>query len=132
MVDPLFAHVFPMSYSSGLLNPSATGQESKLCKPIHRQDARDDILAFFGVRDALDITWLHAVNSPEKLEQGLSGDTMMLEADVLMRNNIVHGTPVMAHPPDVDSNLTLHSFLLKTTNSTKGWTSRPLRWWNLP
>lgn len=109
-----------MSSSSGLLNPSAIGQESKLCKPIHHQDARDDILAFFGVRDALDITWLHAVNSPEKLEQGLLGDIMMLEADVLMRNNIVNGTPVMAHPPDVDSNLTLHGFLSQTTNSTKG------------
>jgi len=104
----------------GLLNPSAIGQESKLCKPIHHQDARDDILAFFGVRDALDITWLHAVNSPEKLEQGLLGDIMMLEADVLMRNNIVNGTPVMEHPPDVDSNLTLHGFLSQTTNSTKG------------
>lgn len=45
---------------------------------------------------------------------------MMLEADVLMRNNIVNGTPVMAHPPNVDSNLTSHSFLTQTTKSTKG------------
>ena len=45
---------------------------------------------------------------------------MMLEADVLMRNNNVNGTPVMAHPPDVDSNLTLYSFLSQTTDSTKG------------
>ena len=44
----------------------------------------------------------------------------MLEADVLMRNNMVNGTPVMAHHPDVDSNLTLHSFLTQTTKSTKG------------
>ena len=120
MVDPLFANVFPISYSSGLLNPSVTGQGNKLCPPIHHQDVRDDILAFFGVRDGLNITWLHAVNSPEKLVQGLSGDIMMLEADVLMRNNMVNGTPVMAHPPDVDSNLTLHSFLTQTTKSTKG------------
>lgn len=77
-------------------------------------------MAFFGVTDGLDITWLHATNSPEKLEQGLSGDIMMLEADVLMRNNMVNGTPVMAHPPDVDSNLTLESFLIQTTNSIKG------------
>lgn len=45
---------------------------------------------------------------------------MMLEADVLMRNNMVNGTPVMAHPPDMDSNLTLASFLRQTTASTKG------------
>ncbi|KAJ7386407.1 hypothetical protein OS493_008531 [Desmophyllum pertusum] len=102
----------------GLLYPSVTGEET--CKFTHHQDARDDILAFFKLRDALDITWLHAVNSPERLQQGLSGETMMLEADVLMRNNMVNGTPVMAHPPDMDSNLTLASFLRQTTASTKG------------
>ena len=103
-----------------MLNPSATGEGNKICQLIHHQDARNGFLAFFGVTDGLDITWLHATNSPKKLEQGLSGDTMMLEADVLMRNNMVNGTPVMAHPPAVDSNLTLKSFLIQTTNSTKG------------
>ena len=62
---------------------------NKICKPTQHQDARDDILAFFEVRDAIDITWLHAVNSPGKLEEGLTGEIMMLEADVLMRNNMV-------------------------------------------
>ena len=57
------------------------------CKMIHH--AQDDILKFFEVTDGNDVTWLHAVNSPELLEQGLSGKTMMLEADVLMRNNMV-------------------------------------------
>ena len=85
------------------------------CKMIHH--AQDDILKFFEVTDGNDVTWLHAVNSPELLEQGLSGKTMMLEADVLMRNNMVDGTPVMAHPPAVDSNLTLQTFLEKTTTS---------------
>ena len=46
-------------------------------------------LTWFKVRDALDISWLHSVNSPTKLDQGLSGEIMMLEADVLMRNNQV-------------------------------------------
>ena len=32
----------------------------------------------------------------------------------------MNGTPVMAHPPDVDSNLTLAEFLSQTTASTKG------------
>ncbi|KAL9951105.1 hypothetical protein ACROYT_G043708 [Oculina patagonica] len=104
----------------GMLILSATGEGNKICQSTHHQDAKDDFLAFFGVTDGLDITWLHATNSPEKLEQGLSGDIMMLEADVLMRNNMVNGTPVMAHPQAVDSNLTLESFLIQTTKSTKG------------
>lgn len=79
--------------------------------------AQDDILKFFEVTDGIDVTWLHAVNSPELLEQGLSGKTMMLDADVLMRNNMVDGNPVMAHPPAVDSNLTLQTLLEKTTTS---------------
>lgn len=33
--------------------------------------AQDDILKFFEVTDGIDVTWLHAVNSPELLEQGL-------------------------------------------------------------
>ena len=74
----------------GLLYPCAWGEQiNKICQPTRHQDARDDILAFFEVRDALDITWLHAVNSPSKLKEGLTGDIMMLEADVLMRNNLV-------------------------------------------
>lgn len=38
----------------------------------------------------MDITWLHAVNSPDKLEEGHSSNIMMFEADVLMRNNQVY------------------------------------------
>lgn len=38
----------------------------------------------------MNITWLHAVNSPDKLEEGLSSDIMMFEADVLMRKNQVY------------------------------------------
>lgn len=64
-------------------------ETTKLCNITQHQDARDDILTWFKVRDALDISWLHAVNSPTKLERGLSGEIMMLEADVLMRNNQV-------------------------------------------
>ena len=67
----------------------ASQETTKLCNITQHQDARDDILTWFKVRDALDISWLHAVNSPKKLEQGLSGEIMMLEADVLMRNNQV-------------------------------------------
>lgn len=33
------------------------------CKMIHH--AQDDILKFFEVTDGNDVTWLHAVNSPE-------------------------------------------------------------------
>lgn len=108
---------FFVATNLALLYPLVTSQGPKHCKVIHHK--QDDILAFFGVSDGMDITWSHAVNSPELLEQALSGDTMMLEADVLMRNNMVSGTPVMAHPPAVDSNVTLQTFLEKTTTSPK-------------
>ena len=65
---------------------------------MNHLDGRDELLDFFGVSDGFDITWLHAVNNPLLLDKALSSNIMMLEADVLMRNNVVNGTPVMAHP----------------------------------
>ena len=87
------------------------------CDPVHRRDARDEIAGFFNQSDALNITWLHAANSPEKLQEGLTGNYMMLEADVLMRSD---GEPIMAHIPATDSNLTLKEFLAQTLFSSRG------------
>ena len=80
------------------------------------EDTMDEFMRFFNVSDVSDVTWSHAVNSQAKLQQALSSDTMMLEADVLMRDE----TPIMAHPPDTDSDLTLAEFLLQTVGSSKG------------
>ena len=77
-----------------------------------------NILKFFDLTDGLELSWAHAVNSPTKLEEALSGKTMMLEADVLLRP--ADGMPIMAHPPDTDSDFSLAQFLKKTFGSSKG------------
>ena len=87
------------------------------CDPVQRRDGRDELVGFFNLSDALNITWMHATNSPEKLQEGLTGDYMMLEADVLMRSD---DEPIMAHPPASDSNLTLKEFLGQTLFSSRG------------
>ena len=89
-----FGDVLKLAYSiSGILgllcSPVQGEQTYKTCQQTQHRDARDDFLAFFKVHDGLDITWLHAVNSPAKLKEGFSGEIMMFEADVLMRNNQV-------------------------------------------
>ena len=86
----------------------------------NRQNISNNTLDFFHVRDGSDITWLHAVNDVKKLQEGLSGKAMMLEADVLLRHNHADGMPIMAHPPAVDSDLSLLEFLNQTIASIKG------------
>jgi len=45
---------------------------------------------------------------------------MMLEADVQMRHNKTNTEPIMAHPPNLDSNLTLEEFVDKVSKTQKG------------
>ncbi|XP_050449990.1 protein FAM151A isoform X2 [Cataglyphis hispanica] len=72
------------------------------------------------------IVWAHAVNSLAELERALSSeDIMMLEADVVMgKLNTTNQTdiPIMAHPPAVESDLSLENFLEINihSNNTKG------------
>ncbi|KAM0735719.1 Protein FAM151B [Formica fusca] len=72
------------------------------------------------------IVWAHAVNNLTELERALSSeDIMMLEADVVMGklNNTINQTdiPIMAHPPAIESDLSLENFLeLNIRNHTKG------------
>lgn len=84
----------------------------------NQQHVPVDVLKFFQVDDALEVSWAHAVNSHAKLHKALPGKAMMLEADVLLRPS--DGMPIMAHPPDTDSDLTLEQFLKETIGSSKG------------
>uniref|UniRef100_UPI0037E76E43 protein FAM151B isoform X1 n=2 Tax=Semicossyphus pulcher TaxID=241346 RepID=UPI0037E76E43 len=61
-------------------------------------------------RDAADVRWSHAVNSRSGLTEALTGPTHMLEADVIMRGRDPR-EPIMAHPPDTDSDITLREWL---------------------
>ena len=96
-------------------------EEINFCAPVHRRDGRNELIDFFNLTDSLNVTWMHATNNPEKLQEGLTGDTyMMLEADVLTKHNLPNGEPIMAHPPATESNLTLAKFLEQTLYSSKG------------
>ena len=77
-----------------------------------------NVLKFFDLTDGLELSWAHAVNSQLKLKEALSGKSMMLEADILLCPE--DGTPIMAHPPNTDSDLSLTQFLEKTVGSSKG------------
>lgn len=77
-----------------------------------------DILKFFDVSDASEVTWAHAVNSQEKLQEALAGEVMMIEADVLLRDD--DGIPIMAHPPSTDSDLSLVEFVKAVLATRKG------------
>uniref|UniRef100_A0A665TV32 Family with sequence similarity 151 member B n=1 Tax=Echeneis naucrates TaxID=173247 RepID=A0A665TV32_ECHNA len=70
-------------------------------------------------RDAAEVTWAHAVNSRRKLEDTLTGPTHMMEADIIMRG-CDPKEPIMAHPPDTDSDITLKEWLEEVKAHDKG------------
>lgn len=90
-----------------------------------------DVIEYWPeVKDDLTlVTWSHATNSKQKLEDALRNNSiMMMEADVVMgriygENDTVPIQPVMAHTPDVYSDITLKQFLqtiLKTLAEDAG------------
>ncbi|KAM8885503.1 protein FAM151B isoform 2-T6 [Spinachia spinachia] len=70
-------------------------------------------------RHAADITWSHAVNSRSRLAKALAGPNHMIEADVIIRGGDPK-EPIMAHPPDTDSDITLKEWLAAVEGSDKG------------
>jgi len=78
--------------------------------------------------DLTKVTWSHATNSQELLAKALSASSgiMMMEADVSLgwlegQDPIVDPKiPIMAHPPETRSDLSLEQFLNKTIQVTNG------------
>ncbi|KAL6465975.1 hypothetical protein MHYP_G00261080 [Metynnis hypsauchen] len=70
-------------------------------------------------RDAADVSWYHAANSKDKINEALQGPAQMIEADVLLRGHDPK-EPIMAHPPDTDSDITLQDWLSAVVTSDKG------------
>lgn len=84
--------------------------------------------------DASRITWAHAVNSREKLDEALKseynsqckhfftffflGSLLFIEADILIGSE--SSLPIMAHPPHTTSDLTFSDFLKELKSTTKG------------
>lgn len=72
----------------------------------------------FGSKSLGDITWSHAVNSQEKLDRFLNNpDINFIESDIRISPK---GIAVCAHPPDIDSNLTLENLITNAENSAQG------------
>lgn len=94
-------------------------------RPLSGTDA--DLLDHFQQThyDGSMITWLHGVNSRKAMQQVLKGDYMMIEGDILLRGQNTdnqHLEAIMAHPPDVASDLTFNEWLkfaLKTGRGLK-------------
>ncbi|XP_051924307.1 protein FAM151B isoform X1 [Hippocampus zosterae] len=61
-------------------------------------------------KDAAEVRWSHATNSRIKLAKALQGTAHMIEADIIVRGHDPK-EPIMGHPPDTDSDITLKEWL---------------------
>ncbi|KAK0685176.1 F151B protein, partial [Pygoscelis papua] len=74
-----------------------------------------------GARDGAAIRWFHAANSKARAGEAARSDVHMIEADVLLRGGKEgDGDPIMAHPPETDSDNTLQEWLKEIVNTNKG------------
>lgn len=99
------------TYSGGSGGSYTTKSYStKSYGPSEQDSSGNPMLRYFDTEDGADITWAHAVNSKKKLDDALKNENiMMLEADVIM--DPVNYIPIMAHPPENTSDLTLELFV---------------------
>ncbi|XP_061486623.1 protein FAM151A [Rhineura floridana] len=73
-------------------------------------------------KDGLLVSWYHAANRKQEMEEALKSEVMALEADVTIEAyNTPNETdrPIMAHPPDIYSDNTFQEWLeavLKSSN----------------
>ncbi|XP_031953483.1 protein FAM151B isoform X2 [Corvus moneduloides] len=71
-----------------------------------------------GARDGAAVRWFHAANSRARAAEAARSDVHMVEADVLLRGG--RGDPILAHPPDTDSDITLQEWLAEMVSTNKG------------
>ncbi|XP_069080586.1 protein FAM151B [Pleurodeles waltl] len=72
-------------------------------------------------KDGAEIIWYHAANSKSQLKDALTGAAHMIEADVLLRGQGSGSEePIMAHPPQTDSDITLLEWLNEVLQTSKG------------
>ncbi|XP_063996769.1 protein FAM151B [Pogoniulus pusillus] len=90
---------------------------------VWSQEAVDHFLRLqrIGARDGAAVKWFHAANSKARAVEAARSDVHMIEADVLLRGGKGgNGDPVMAHPPETDSDITLQEWLEEIFNTDKG------------
>ncbi|XP_058682290.1 protein FAM151B isoform X1 [Poecile atricapillus] len=71
-----------------------------------------------GARDGAAVRWFHAANSRARAAEAARSDVHMVEVDVLLRGG--DGDPILAHPPDTDSDITLQEWLAQMVSTKKG------------
>lgn len=83
---------------------------------------RANLIEYFGLDndDASLITWSHAVNSRKMLDETLASDLMFIESDILIADDGETSQPIMAHPPNLTSDLTFNEWLSSCLPSVKG------------
>ncbi|XP_059132377.1 protein FAM151B [Peromyscus eremicus] len=71
--------------------------------------------------DGAEIVWYHAANHKSQMHEALRSAAHMIEADVLLPSDgSEHGQPIMAHPPETNSDNTLQEWLAEVMKSNKG------------
>ncbi|XP_077860433.1 protein FAM151B isoform X3 [Macaca mulatta] len=87
----------------------------------------ENILEYFlrnsqiTAEDGAEITWYHAANHKAQMNEALKSTAHMIEADVLLPSDgSEHSQPIMAHPPETNSDNTLQEWLTEVTKSNKG------------
>ncbi|XP_019387846.1 PREDICTED: protein FAM151B isoform X1 [Crocodylus porosus] len=72
-------------------------------------------------RDGAEIIWYHAANSKSQIKEAIKSAAHMVEADVLLHEcKAEKGEPIMAHPPEMNSDNTLQEWLQEILNTDKG------------
>lgn len=72
----------------------------------------------YGVTQPGDISWAHAVNNIDDLNQALQGSAMFIESDIRLSPTRV--VAVAAHPPEMESDLTFAELLRRMKDSRQG------------
>ncbi|KAJ8262964.1 hypothetical protein COCON_G00154210 [Conger conger] len=70
-------------------------------------------------KDAANVEWYHMANTKSKITKALRSSAQMIEADIIMRGHDPK-EPIMAHPPQTDSDITLRDWLKEVSASDKG------------
>ncbi|XP_048786439.1 protein FAM151B isoform X2 [Lagopus muta] len=74
-----------------------------------------------AARDGAQIRWWHAANSRRRAREAARSTVHMVEGDVLLRGGRGgDGDPIMAHPPETDSDITLQEWLEEMVSTDKG------------
>ncbi|XP_038259007.1 protein FAM151B isoform X1 [Dermochelys coriacea] len=72
-------------------------------------------------RDGAEIIWYHAANNKSQMKEAIQSAAHMVEADILLCGEEEgNGEPIMAHPPETNSDNTLQSWLNEIVNTKKG------------